>query len=450
VNNLVYASAFRSGYASKISKFKGSYKYTSGNVLTSIIGPASSWKSISYNNDISSSNEKLKTILMGNSNGGDIWDTLNVNTPPLLSLTNLNAKKYQYLRLSFNFTDSTFNTLNPIKLKYVAADYNSLPEISLGKNEFSINPDTVLQGLPVNINLEVHNYGLLNADSVNVKLYLNNSDSSFYSKYVNLPVDSLKQITTTLSTNMLQHKNSIIAKAFSPINEFYQFNNTAQKEFYSALDSTKPSLTVTFDGKQIANGDIISAKPKVLIQLRDNSPFPLDTTDFSIVFDNNYLNINRPDIQYSYSPYPNSDAKIIWQPALKDGKHTLDILAKDATGNYTDSTSTHFVFYVYNNSGIINVYNYPDPFSNDTYFTFQLTGIQVPDELRINLYTIAGRLIRKISIPPSKLEIGFNHIYWDGRDQDGDVIANGVYLYKIIYKNGDVVKSVIQKLAKVE
>jgi len=249
---------------------------------------------------------------------------------------------------------------------------------------------------------------------------------------------------------MLQHKNSITAKAFSPINEFYQFNNTAQNDFYSAIDSTKPSLTVTFDGKVIANGDIISAKPKVLIQLRDNSPFPLDTTDFSIIFDNNILNINRPDIQYSYSPYPNSVETIIWQPALKDGKHTLDILAKDATGNYTDSSSTHYVFYVYNNAGIINVYNYPDPFKYDTYFTFQLTGVQVPDELRIRLYTIAGRLIREISVPPSKLEIGFNHIHWDGRDQDGDIIANGVYLYKIIYKSGDVVKSVIQKLAKVE
>ncbi len=450
VNNLVYASAFRSGYASKISKFKGSYVSTSGNVITSIIGPASLWKSISYNNDISSSNEKLKTILMGNANGGDIWDTLNVNTPPYLTLTNVNVKKYQYLRLSFNFVDTVFNAANPIKLKYVAADYNSLPEITLDKNELEINPDTILQGLPVNINLKVHNYGLLNDDSVHVKLYLNNSDSSFFSKYINLSIDSLKQITTVISTNILQHKNIINASAVSPINEFYQFNNTSQKDFYVAVDSTKPSLTVTFDGKVIANGDIISAKPKVFIQLRDNSPFPLDTSDFSIVFDNNILNYNRPDIQYSYSPYPNSAATIIWQPALKDGKHTLDILAKDVTGNYADSSAAHYEFYVYNNAGIMNVYNYPDPFKTDTYFTFQLTGIQVPDELKIRLYTIAGRLIKVISIPPSELQIGFNHIHWDGRDEDGDIIANGVYLYKIIYKSGDVIKSVIQKLAKVE
>ena len=320
----------------------------------------------------------------------------------------------------------------------------------MDKSEFEINPDTMLQGIPADINLKVHNYGLLNDDSVNVKLYLNNSDSSFFSKYVNLPVDSSKQLTTIISTNILQHKNTIKASAVSPIKEFYQFNNTSLQDFYVAVDSTKPTLTVTFDGKEIANGDIVSAKPKVFIQLRDNSPFPLDTTDFSIVFDNNILNINRPDIQYSYSPYPNSAATIIWQPVLKDGKHTLDILAKDATGNYTDSSATHFEFYVYNNAGIINVYNYPDPFSTDTYFTFQLTGIQVPDELKIRLYTIAGRLIRVISVPPSELQIGFNHIHWDGRDQDGDVIANGVYLYKIIYKSGDVVKSVIQKLAKVE
>jgi len=48
------------------------------------------------------------------------------------------------------------------------------------------------------------------------------------------------------------------------------------------------------------------------------------------------------------------------------------------------------------------------------------------------------------------LQVGFNRIYWDGRDQDGDEIANGLYFYKVIAKNNGVIKTAIQKLAKVK
>jgi len=41
-------------------------------------------------------------------------------------------------------------------------------------------------------------------------------------------------------------------------------------------------------------------------------------------------------------------------------------------------------------------------------------------------------------------------IYWDGRDEDGDTIANGVYLYKVIMKAGEKSEEVTQKLAIVK
>jgi len=39
----------------------------------------------------------------------------------------------------------------------------------------------------------------------------------------------------------------------------------------------------------------------------------------------------------------------------------------------------------------------------------------------------------------------FNRIFWDGRDED--ILANGVYLYKIITQKGSEVKTKTQKLA---
>jgi flagellar hook assembly protein FlgD len=98
----------------------------------------------------------------------------------------------------------------------------------------------------------------------------------------------------------------------------------------------------------------------------------------------------------------------------------------------------------------LNVFNYPNPFKNDTYFTFELHGIQTPEELKIKVFTVAGRLIKEFSVPLSDLKIGFNKIYWNGRDQDGDEVANGVYFYKIIAKNNGVVKTTTEKLAKIK
>jgi flagellar hook assembly protein FlgD len=106
-------------------------------------------------------------------------------------------------------------------------------------------------------------------------------------------------------------------------------------------------------------------------------------------------------------------------------------------------------FSVRNAPTLQDVYNYPNPFSNDTYFTFNLTGSTLPDELKIRIYTVAGRLIRTVLVPTNTLRFGFNRIYWDGRDNDGSDIANGVYLYTMVLKSGDQTDNVTQRLAKV-
>lgn len=450
-NNIVYASVFNpNGIESKISKFKGRYLDGLGTVSTNDIGPASKWSGLNFNIENNNPNASFNAMLLGENSSTKVWDTVKTNLLSPYNLGNIDPKKYEFIKMNFNFWDSSFISSSPIKLKSISVNYASLPDISLSKNDLVLNPDSVMQGAPLNINLKLHNYGLSNADSSTVKLFLNSSGSPFYSKNISIPADSTIEINATLSTTNLNSENDISAEANFSGNEFYSFNNIVANKFYVVRDSIKPTLSITFDGKEIVNGDIVSAKPKIVFALKDNSPIPLDTTDFSIVFDNNPFNFSSPDVQFTYDPYPNSQAKITWIPKLADGQHTLYVLTKDGSGNYSDTSATQLIFNVYSQSDIINVYNFPNPFKTNTYFTFELTGSQVPDELRVKIYTVAGRLIREISIPPSELRLGFNRINWDGRDQDGDDIANGIYFYKIVYKNGDVVKAVTQKLARVQ
>jgi len=185
--------------------------------------------------------------------------------------------------------------------------------------------------------------------------------------------------------------------------------------------------------------------------MKDNSPLPIDTTSFTtLTFDNVPLSFTSPDIKFSYTPYPNAQATIKWTPSIPDGKHVLEVYAKDASGNFFDSVSHKYEFYVYNQPDLTNVFNYPNPFKNDTYFTFEIHGQNAPQEFKIKVYSVAGRLIKNIYPPLSDLRVGFNKIFWNGRDEDGDEIANGVYFYKIIAKNNGVVKTTTEKLAKIK
>jgi flagellar hook assembly protein FlgD len=74
----------------------------------------------------------------------------------------------------------------------------------------------------------------------------------------------------------------------------------------------------------------------------------------------------------------------------------------------------------------------------------------LPDDLKIKIYSIAGRLIQELTVWRANLRIGFNRVPWDGRDRDGDVLSNGVYLYKVVMSIDGKSEEVIQKLVIVK
>ncbi len=79
---------------------------------------------------------------------------------------------------------------------------------------------------------------------------------------------------------------------------------------------------------------------------------------------------------------------------------------------------------------------------NETVFMFTLAGDMVYD-CKIKIYTVSGKLIKTLYSP---VNIGYNQIFWDGRDDDGDEVANGVYFYKLIVEGMGKKETPIQKL----
>ena len=124
--------------------------------------------------------------------------------------------------------------------------------------------------------------------------------------------------------------------------------------------------------------------------------------------------------------------------------HLLTIKAWD---NANNSSQKNIRFEIVADGSLIlkDVLNYPNPFFQSTTFTFYLNN---EAQLGVKIYTIAGRLITRIENISGFF--GFNMIPWDGLDQDGDSVANGVYIYKIYAKNADQAVEYIGKLIKME
>ncbi|MEX1054445.1 MAG: FlgD immunoglobulin-like domain containing protein, partial [Rhodothermales bacterium] len=83
-----------------------------------------------------------------------------------------------------------------------------------------------------------------------------------------------------------------------------------------------------------------------------------------------------------------------------------------------------------------NVFNYPNPTSGHTRFIFehnQPTGTSA--DIQVRIYTLAGRPVRTIdgdeALPAGILTAGPVQVLWDGRDEDLNPLASGIYLYKV-------------------
>jgi hypothetical protein len=431
------------------------YDVLTGRIASDTIGVARRWRSVSWTNDASGAGTDISLGVLGLKSTGGL-DTLMVLPKNVLSadLSAIDTKTYPMLSLVSSLR-STFGTATPI-LKSWSVEYEGLPDPAIAPELVRLSQDSVLEGQTVECSADIQNIGYTTVDSVKVNFYLldqGNVRRLFQSSEVyNVEPEKSKTVTAMLNSTGLHGLQSIVVELDSkPLIELYDMNDVATRTFYLQHDTIPPQLQVTFDGVSILNGDYVSAKPNIVIKLFDNSPLPIqDTSNVSLRLDNLQIPyVNNPELTYSFPSTGSEKAELQYRPQLTDGGHTLFIDAQDASGNPLSGSGFRVDFTVQNAPTLQDVYNYPNPFSNDTYFTFNLTGSTLPDELKIRIYTVAGRLMHTLLVPINSLRFGFNRFYWDGRDHDGNEIANGVYFYTMVLKSGDKTFNVTERLAKV-
>ena len=75
--------------------------------------------------------------------------------------------------------------------------------------------------------------------------------------------------------------------------------------------------------------------------------------------------------------------------------------------------------------------NFPNPFNPETWIPFRLADAS---DVTIQIYNPMGQLVRRLSsgiMPAGDYSSQSKAIYWDGRNQTGEPVSSGVYLYTI-------------------
>jgi len=119
------------------------------------------------------------------------------------------------------------------------------------------------------------------------------------------------------------------------------------------------------------------------------------------------------------------------------GTHTITIQASDNLNNRTKTTTTIEVVGDLGEFEVLRTENFPNPFSDQTIIEYKLT--QDADDVTVGIYTVNGRLIREFRNAPAG--VSNEGIVWDGRDHDGDLVANGLYFLKVIATAADGTES---------
>jgi hypothetical protein len=425
-----------------------------GSVLTNEIGPAARWKSLHVDVDtlVPGTHFSLDIIRRAVNGVQDTVKNVSLDGSSFSSVLTSNISTIQLRGILRSDNAGMSSTLRSWSVSYDPA-----PDLAINYQTVETAADTLQEGDPLKVKVGVYNVGFSVARRpvLSIEATSTSGTSTFKSSTA---LDSLSpfssvSVETDVPTKGMRGLQllSIQVHTDSLSSEISSLNNFFSEQIFVRKDTMPPQLQISFDGVQIVNGDYVSANPNILMKLFDNSPLAFqDTSNVSLRLDNVSIPyLNNPQLTYSFPSTGSEKAELRYEPQLTDGGHSLFIDAQDASGNLLSGSGFRVDFTVRNAPTLQDVYNYPNPFSTDTYFTFNLTGSTLPDELKIRIYTVAGRLIHTLLVPVNSLRFGFNRFYWDGRDHDGNEIANGVYFYTMVLKSGDKTFNVTERLAKV-
>lgn len=234
-------------------------------------------------------------------------------------------------------------------------------------------------------------------------------------------------------------------------------------------DKGGPELALFLNDTTFVSGGLTHPRPELIVNLFDESGINIVGAgvghEMLLILDGDEANAVDLSSRYKSEGGSHQRGKVVYplteylrdrgEDGLQPGPHSLQVKAWDVLNNSSVAT---LEFYVSAGEALAlrNVLNYPNPMVEETRFVFEHNQPPgTPADVQLRVYTLSGRPVRTIetdeALPGGVLPAGPVQIPWDGRDDDFDRLATGIYLYKLRVRvespDGD--RQVAEKVEKI-
>lgn len=200
-------------------------------------------------------------------------------------------------------------------------------------------------------------------------------------------------------------------------------------------DNTAPEVNLWMNDESFILGGVTDENPSLYAKVYDENGINtvgngighdilavLDENTANAIVLNDYYESETNSYQRGVIQYPFS--------RLDEGKHTLTLKVWDVYNNSSES-QTEFIVANSSEFAIRNLLNYPNPFTTYTEFHFDHNAPGQPMGIRIQIFTVSGKLVKTIDTSLSTDGYHIGPVKWNGKDEYGDEIGVGTYIYRV-------------------
>lgn len=202
-----------------------------------------------------------------------------------------------------------------------------------------------------------------------------------------------------------------------------------------AADLIDPQVKLYMNDNKFVFGGLTNENPKIYAEVFDSSG--INTVGNGIGHDLTAILDANTNKQIILNDYYESElnnfmrGKIVYPfNELSDGRHTLSLKVWDAQNNSGESY-TEFVVAKSEQLALEHVLNYPNPFTTSTRFYIEHNNPCDLMNIEIQIFTVSGKIVKTIQQTVTCDGFRTDGIHWDAKDDYGDKLARGVYIYRV-------------------
>ncbi len=218
----------------------------------------------------------------------------------------------------------------------------------------------------------------------------------------------------------------------------------------AVADTTPPTTRLYMNDETFVNGGFTNQSPIFLAFINDENGI---NTAAGIGHDIVAILDGKVTVPYVLNDYYETELNDYKRGKLKFnfrnlavGMHTLTFKAWDVYNNLV-TTELQFTVVGDETLTLTNVLNYPNPFVNYTQFWFTHNRPFESLDVQVQIMTITGKVICTKNQVINTTGFLSREISWDGKDDFGDRIGKGVYVYKLTVKS-ILTESITEKYEK--